>query len=230
MTPIYFPGRLYEDNKKSLLKLYEQFGVGWNPDEKAWIGEKGKVKGVFEGFKKPALLHVEGSEEFVNSISEFCKSIGAEVRDAEIKDIRDTRKEEAEEKKRQKEVLLIKEKEAESQKEESDRELKLAQLSVVQGKLIAMRRAGMTDENIELWIKKEIGAEIEISGDDVNIILWGVPDPYSKEDLYKEIEDKNKSREPKEEKKVAKKSAKKETIDEPKKEVWFDQKKLLSDE
>ncbi|MCZ7405128.1 MAG: hypothetical protein O8C67_09395 [Candidatus Methanoperedens sp.] len=106
----------------------------------------------------------------------------------------------------------------------------MAQLSVVQGKLIAMRRAGMTDENIEWWIKKEIGAEIEISGDDVNIILWGVPDPYSKEDLYKEIEDKNKSREPKEEKKVAKKSAKKETIDEPKKEVWFDQKKLLSDE
>lgn len=228
MTPIYFAGRLYEDNKKTLLKLYESFGVLWDTDEKAWIGEKGKIKGAFEGFKKPALLSVEGSEEFVNSITEFCKSVGAEIRDVEIKDIRDARKEESEKKEKEREILLSKENEIERRKRELEGEIELSRLHVIQNKVITMRRmAGMSDESIEWWIRKETGVEIELTEDAVSIISIGEPDPYSKEDFYKEIENKNKSKGEASEEKTVKKSAEK---DEPKKEVFFDQMKIVPDE
>lgn len=184
MIPIYFAGKLYEDNKKELLKLYERFGVEWNPDEKLWAGEKGRVKGVFEGYKKPALLQIEGSDEFVNCLSEFCKKAGAEIKEIEIKDIRVQRKEEEEEK----EKLRIEQK---LEIEKTAKEIEKSRLDIMRYKIFNMRKSGMQDDSIKWWLKKDTGVELELTGESIKILSVGEPDKYSFKDLLNEIGRKN---------------------------------------
>lgn len=184
MIPIYFAGKLYEDNKKELFKLYEQYGVLWDSTEKAWIGENGKIKGIFEGYKKPALLQIEGGDEFVNCISDFCKGVGAEIREIEIKDIRVQRKEEDEAKERLRTEQKI-------ETEKIAKEIEKSRLDIMKYKVSNMRKSGMQDDSIKWWLKKETGTELELTGESIKVLSIGEPDSYSFKDLLAEVQKKN---------------------------------------
>lgn len=214
MKPVYFHTNLYETNKKELLKLYEQFGVKWDSDEKAWIGEKGKVKGVFEGFKKPALLNVEGSEEFINCIVNFSIGVGAEIREVEVRDIRTQRKEEEAEKER----IRVEQK---LEIEKIAKEIEKSRLDIMRYKVFNMRRSGMQDDSIKWWLKKDTGVELELMGESIEILSVGEPDNYSFKDLLNEIQKKNeawgksqdKIKTPKKSKSVSKKKPTKKKVE-----------------
>lgn len=109
--PIYFPKDLYHRSKVGFKGLVETFNLEWDGTKKAWIGKAGEIEGIFEGHKKPALIYVRGNESLVEQAKEFANLVGAEIREAEVKDIRDKRKEEAEIKKAEDE--RIKKEEAE---------------------------------------------------------------------------------------------------------------------
>lgn len=110
--PIYFPKDLYHRSKIGFKGLLDSFGLEWDSIEKAWIGKAGKIVGVFEGHKKPALLYVSGNESLIEQAKEFANMVKAEIREAEVKDIKDKRKEEG---------LLKKEREEREKKEAENR-------------------------------------------------------------------------------------------------------------
>lgn len=109
--PIYFPKDLYHRSKVGFKGILETFGLGWDAERKMWVGKAGEVEGVFEGHKKPALIYIRGNESLVEQAKEFAKLVGAEIREAEVKDIRDKRKEESEAKKLEEERMKKEEEE-----------------------------------------------------------------------------------------------------------------------
>lgn len=151
--PFYFPKSTYHASKKQLDKLLDEIGLEWNADKKVWSGKHGTIKGVFKGFKKPAVLYVDGDDVLVNALKSFADDVGAEIKDAEIEDIRETRKVEKadrDEKRKRDEDIRIK-----KEKDEAE-----AFESVLRVKIDGMRRAEMSDNSIRNWIYMELGVDI----------------------------------------------------------------------
>jgi hypothetical protein len=151
--PFYFPKSTYHDNKKVLDKVLDELGLEWDADKKVWVGEHGTIKGVFRGYKKPAVLHVGGDDTLISTFKNFADDVGAEIKDAEIEDIRETRKvekAERDEKRKQDEAIRIK-----KEKDEAE-----AFESVLRVKINGMRLAEMSDVGIRNWIIMEFGVDI----------------------------------------------------------------------
>lgn len=151
--PFYFHKSTYHDNKKALDKVLDELGLEWDADKKVWAGEHGTIKGVFRGYKKPAVLHVDGDDTLISTFKNFADDVGAEIKDAEIEDIRETRKvekAERDEKRKQDEAIRVK-----KEKDEAE-----AFESVLRVKIDGMRLAEMSDIGIRNWIKMELGVDI----------------------------------------------------------------------
>ena len=151
--PFYFPKSTYHDSKKQLDAVFDELGIEWDSEKKVWAGEHGTIKGVFQGFKKPAVLHVSGDDTLINAFKKFADEVGAEIKDAVMEDIREVRKaekKERDEQKRHDEIIRLKKENDEAEAFES----------VIRVKIDGMRLAEMSDIGIRNWIFMELGVDI----------------------------------------------------------------------
>ena len=151
--PFHFPKSTYHESKKQLDAVLDELGIEWDSEKKVWAGEHGIINGVFKGFKKPAVLHVSGDDTLINAFKKFADEVGAEIKDVEIEDIKETRKAEKaerDEKRKRDEIIRLK-------KEKDKAE---AFESVIRVKIDGMRLAEMSDVGIRNWIFMELGVDI----------------------------------------------------------------------
>ena len=158
--PFYFPGATYHTNKKELDALFEKYGIEWDADAKIWSGNECVITGTFNGYKRPASLSVSGTDDFIKDMKLFAESVGAEIKDAKVIDIKKVREKESEKKR-------IADKIKKKEKEEADRkaakkleEEKQAFESVLRVNIDKMRQAEMSDIGIRNWIFMKFNVDI----------------------------------------------------------------------
>lgn len=149
--PFYFKGSTYHDNKKHLDKLLEKHGIEYDADLKSWVSDSCKIVGLFNGYKRPALLTVSGDDAFIEDIKLFADSVGAEIKDVVVRDIRDVKKKQRDEKRIRDEADKIAFEKAEKKRLEGID-------GVIGCKLHYMKK--LTPVFKRDWIMKELGVDI----------------------------------------------------------------------
>ena len=149
--PFYFPGATYHTNKKHLDELFLKHDIEYNADLKAWVSDSCKIVGAFNGYKRPALLTVSGDDAFLSDMKTFTNSIGAEIKDVAVRDIRNVRKKQSDEKKIRDEAEKVAFEKAEKDRMEGIE-------SVIRCKLDGMKN--LSDVFKRNWIMADMGIDI----------------------------------------------------------------------
>ncbi|MBU1173157.1 MAG: hypothetical protein KKD44_26635 [Proteobacteria bacterium] len=149
--PFYFPGATYHTNKKHLDELFLKHDIEYNADSKSWVSDTCKVVGTFNGYKRHAVLSVEGDDAFIKDMKIFADSVGAEIRDVAVRDIRNVRKKQGDEKRIKEEAEKVAFEKAEKDRMEGIE-------SVIRCKLDNMENLSAVFQRN--WIMKELGVDI----------------------------------------------------------------------
>ena len=158
--PFYFPGATYHTNNKELDALFEKHGIEWDADAKIWSGLGCEVSGTFNGYKRPAILRVIGTDNFIKDMKSFADSVGAVIKDKDVIDIKKVRNAEREKKRIADEIKKKEKEDAEIKAAKKLEEEKEAFESVLRVKIDGMRNAEMSDVGIRNWIYMEMGIDI----------------------------------------------------------------------